>query len=184
MESGCAMIWDWGAINQIADNVIIVVGIAVLIVRQFIWRSAELPRMLRMPAALIAAGIGYLVFELWGGFHWVTADWLILAELGLVAVTGTAMGYATHFRRAGSRLQYRLTGIGVILWAVFVVIRVGNFALANLLGANLAEATGLILLSFGVNRLTAITIVRRRAQALISQNSPGSAATTNLSTKR
>lgn len=95
----------------------------------------------------------------------VAADWLILAELALVAVTGTAMGYVTHFRSAGSRLQYRLTGVGLILWAAFVAIRVGNFGLANLLGANLAEATGLILLSFGVNRWAAIAVVRRRAKA-------------------
>ncbi len=155
---------------QIADDVIITVGIAVLIVRQFICRSAELNRMLRMPAVVIAAGIVYLAFELRGGFHWVAADWLIVAELGLVAVTGAAMGYVTHFRRAGRQLQYRLTGVGVILWAVFVVIRLGNFVLANLLGANLAEATGLILPSFGVNRLVAIAVVRRRAEALISED--------------
>jgi len=53
----------------------------------------------------------------------------------------------------------------VILWAVFVVIRLGNFVLANLLGANLAEATGLILPSFGVNRLVAIAVVRRGGAA-------------------
>jgi hypothetical protein len=162
--------WDWGAINQIADDVIITVGIAILIVRQFIWRSAELNRMLGMPVVVIAAGIAYLVFEVSGGFHWVVADWLVVAELGLVAVTGTVMGYVTHFRRAAGRLQHRLTGVGLILWAVFIAIRVGNFALANLLGANLAEATGLILISFGVNRLSAIAVVRRRVEALISQD--------------
>jgi hypothetical protein len=164
------MIWDWAAINQIADDVIITIGISVLIVRQFIWRSAELNRMLRMPVVVIAAGIACLAFELWAGFHWVAADWLVVAELGLVAVTGTVMGYVTHFRRACGQLQYRLTGVGLILWAVFVAIRVGNFALANQLGANLAEATGLILLSFGVNRLAAIAVVRHRAEALISEN--------------
>jgi len=163
--------WDWGAINQIADDVIITVGIAILIVRQFIWRSAEPNRMLRMPIVVIAAGIAYLIFELWGGFHWVAADWLVIAELGLVAVTGTVMGYVTHFRRAAGRLQYRLTGVGLILWAVFVAIRVGNFALANLLGANLAEATGLILLSFGVNRLAACAVVHRHSSPRTSQRS-------------
>ncbi len=80
----------WSAINQIADYVIITVGIAVLIIRQFIWRSAELHRMLRLPALIIGAGIAYLVFEVWGGFAWVPADWLIVAELGLVAITGTS----------------------------------------------------------------------------------------------
>ncbi len=157
---------NWGLINEVIDDVIITLGIAVLIVRQFIWRSAVLDRMLRMPIVIILAGIIYLIVELAGGFAWVPADWLIVAELGLVAITGTAMGYATHFRTTSGSLQYRLTWIGVILWAVFVTIRLGNFALASILGANLAEATGLILLSFGINRLAAIAVVRRRARGV------------------
>lgn len=161
--------WDWGAINQIADDAIITAGIAVLIIRQFIWRSARLDRMLRMPVIVIGAGIVYLVIELSAGFAWVPADWLIIAELGLVAITGTAMGYATHFREVNDQLQYRLTWIGVILWAVFVAVRIGNFALASILGANLAAATGLILLSFGINRLAAIAVVRRRALSLLAR---------------
>ncbi|WP_154606168.1 hypothetical protein [Arthrobacter sp. AQ5-05] len=162
------MDWNWGAVNQIADEAIITVGIAVLIIRQFIWRSARLDRMLRMPTIVIGAGIVYLIIELAGGFAWVSADWLIIAELGLVAITGTAMGYATHFRKANDHLQYRLTWIGVILWAMFVVVLIGNFALASVLGANLAAATGLILLSFGINRLAAIIVVRHRALSLLS----------------
>ncbi len=78
-------------------------------------------------------------------------------------LTGTAMGYATHFRTAHDTLEYRLTWAGVTLWAVFVAVTVGNFALAGSLGANLADATGLIVLSFGVNPLTAIAVVRHRA---------------------
>lgn len=171
------MALDWGAINQIVDDVILTVGIAILIIRQFIWRSAQLNRMLRVPVLIIGAGIASLVFELWGGFPWAPADWLILPELGLVAIAGTAMGYATHFRTAGGRLQYRLTWTGIILWAIFVTIRIGNFALASTLGANLADATGLILLSFGVNRLAAIMVVRRRAEAHIATTEPGRAAT-------
>jgi len=165
---GVAMAVDWSAINQIADDVIITVGIAVLIIRQFIWRSAELHRMLRLPVLIIGGGIAYLVFQIWGGFAWVPADWLIVAELGLVAITGTAMGYATHFRQTDGRLQYRLTWAGIILWAIFVAIRVGDFVLASTLGANLADATGLILLFFGVNRLAAILVVRHRAEARIA----------------
>jgi hypothetical protein len=76
------------------------------------------------------------------------------------------MGAATRFRNEGDRLQYRLTGIGVLLWAIFVAVRAGNFWVADTLGANLADATGLILLSFGVNRLAAIIVVRHRAKTL------------------
>jgi hypothetical protein len=162
--------WDWGAINQIADNAFITIGIGVLIVRQFIWRSAQLHRMLRLPVLIIVAGFILLITELWGGFDWLPADWFIVAELGLVAVTGTAMGYVTQFRTVESGLQYRLTGIGLALWGVFIVIRIGFFALASIFGANLLAATGLILLSFGVNRVAAITIIRRRARDLINED--------------
>lgn len=167
---------DWSAINQVADYVTITVGIAALIIRQFIWRSTDLHRMLRLPVLIIGAGVAYLAFELWDGYAWVSADWLIVAELGLVAITGTAMGYATHFRQTDGRLQYRLTSTGIILWAIFVAIRVGDFALASALGANLADATELILLSFGVNRFAAILVVRQRAEARIATD-PGRAAT-------
>lgn len=162
------MHWDWGVANQVADDVIITVGIAVLIVRQFIWRSTQLHRMLRLPVAIIAAGLVYLVIELWGGFRWVPADWIIIGELLLVAVTGTIMGYVTRFRTADEHLQYKLSPAGVWLWALFILIRVGSFYLASALGANLAEATGLILLSFGANRLAAIVVVRRRAEKLLA----------------
>ncbi|MDF2664721.1 MAG: hypothetical protein K0R81_571 [Microbacterium sp.] len=162
------MHWDWGVANQVVDDVIITVGIAVLIVRQFIWRSTQLHRMLRLPVAIIAAGLVYLVIELWGGLRWVPADWIIIGELLLVAVTGTIMGYVTRFRTVDEHLQYKLIPVGVWLWALFILIRVGCFYLASTLGANLAEATGLILLSFGTNRLAAIVIVRRRAEKILA----------------
>jgi hypothetical protein len=160
------MAWDWAAVDQIADDVVVGVGIAVLIVRQFVWRPAELHRMLRLPGLTTAAGLVYLAVELREGSHWVQADWIIMGELVLVAMTGTAMGYVTRFRIMRGRLQYRLTAAGVALWGVFLGIRVGFFFLAAAYGATLGDATGLILLSFGVNRLAATAVVRRRALEL------------------
>ncbi|MBF4571982.1 hypothetical protein ITJ64_05575 [Herbiconiux sp. VKM Ac-1786] len=165
------MQWDWSTANQILDDVIIAAGIIILIVRQFVWRSTQLHRMLRMPVVIIAAGLVYLAIELWGGFGWVAADWVIIGELVLVTVTGTVMGLVTRFRTANAHLQYKLSPAGILLWALFIVIRVGSFYLASVLGANLAEATGLILLSFGANRLAAILVVRKRAEALLTTES-------------
>lgn len=158
--------------TEVVDDLLITAGIGVLIVRQFIWRTAELSRMLWMPAIAVAAGLAYLVVELRAGFHWVGADWLVVAELAMVAITGTVIGYATRFRKNRDRLQYRLTGLGLLPWVVFVAVRVGNFWLAGTLGADLADTSGLILLSFGVNRLTAITVVRHRAKALGTAATP------------
>lgn len=165
------MRWDWGAINHVLDDVVITLGIAVLIVRQFIWRSTKLHRMLRLPITIIVAGLAYLVVELWGGFRWVPADWILLGELLLVAVTGTVMGQVTRFRTDKGQLQYKLSPDGVWLWATFIAIRMGFFFLASAMGANLAEATSLILLSFGVNRLAAILVVRRRADRILAAES-------------
>jgi len=47
------------------------------------------------------------------------------------------MGHVTHFRGGGPLLQYRLTVPGLVLWAVFIVVRAGFFALAARLDANL-----------------------------------------------
>ncbi len=157
---------DWAELNRITDNVLIAAGIAFLVLRQFFWRPAELGRMLRLPLLVIAGAAGYLVVELRAGFGWVPADWLVVGELVLVAVTGTAMGYVTHFRRRDNQLQYRLTTAGLVLWAVLLLLRGGDIVLAEHLGANVEKATGLILLSFGVTRLAAIMVVRRRARAL------------------
>ena len=169
---------DWATINQVTDDVIITVGIAVLIARQFIWRSAELHSMLRLPFLVIIAGFVYLAFEFWGGFRWAPGDWFIVGELALVALTGTAMGHVTRFRTDQERLEYKLTAAGLGLWAVFIGLRVSTFYLAAAFGANMTDATGLILLSFGANRLAAVLVVRRRARNLLEivpQNQPAAA---------
>lgn len=162
------MTWDWTGLGRSADDLVVVVGIAVLIVRQFVWRSAQLNRMVRLPLLIIAAGIGYLIPEARHGVPWVAGDGILVGELGLVALTGVAMGHVTRFRAVGDQLQYRLTTPGVWLWAAFVGIRVAFVLLATRYGAELADATGVILLSFGTNRLSAVSVVRRRAHRWVA----------------
>jgi len=94
-----------------------------------------------------------------------------------VAGTGAAMGRATRFRDEDG-LRYRLTGPGIALWAVFLAIRVASFVLAGVLGARMLDATGLILVSFGVNRLAAALVVRRRATVRYGRNTPAYAPAT------
>jgi len=77
------------------------------------------------------------------------------------------------FRTVGEQLQYKLSTLRVWLWAVFILIRLGSFLLASGLGANLAEATGVILLSFGADRLAAVIVVRRRAEEVLASASRG-----------
>lgn len=153
-----------GAFVQGLDDVLIAVGIVVLIVRQFRWRSARPRRMLRLPVIVLVVGLGYLLAPPWHGLGWSVADWLIAGELGVDAATGLAMGYVTRFRVLDGELRYRLTTAGLWLWLVFIALRAGSFVLAESWGARGAETTGVILLTFGVNRLAAALVVRRRAR--------------------
>ena len=169
---------NWTAVNTVVDDIAISAGVVVLIVRQFRWRSAELHRMLQLPVSIVVIGLGYLAVELSRGFSWAAGDWIVVAELVLVAATGTAMGYVTRFRRRPARsisapdqdapLQYKLTSPGLWLWVGFVVIRVASYYLAARRGADVGRATGLVLISFGINRVAAVLVVRRRARRLPS----------------
>ena len=118
--------------------------------------------MLRLPLALVGLGVAMTAVESIRT-RWVTADWLLVGELLLVAATGTVMGRATRFRSGADGLKYRLRASGLLLWFAFLGIRLGVFALAARLGADILSASGLVLLSFGVNRLAATLVVRRRA---------------------
>jgi hypothetical protein len=94
------------------------------------------------------------------------------AELLLVAATGTLMGTRYRFRDAPAGQQCRLNRSGVVLWAVFVCIRVAALILAAQLGAKFLETTGAVLMSFATNRLAASLVVQRRAQQRIRVHAP------------
>lgn len=166
----------WGVVNGDLGTAVIVIGVAVLIVRQFVWRSAERGRLLRPPIVFVLLGLMGLIFEVGHGLRLVPADWLIAGELTLVACTGIAMGLVTRFRRQGDRLQYRLTRPGLLLWAIFVVVRLAVLAGAASLGAALPSTSGVILLTFGVNRLAAALVVDHRVRTgtrIDTEPSPG-----------
>jgi hypothetical protein len=145
------------------DRLAVGVGIVVLIARQFIWRTADPRTLLRLPLALLSIGTLTLGQEVFGGAA-LTAHTsaLLAAELALVALLGATMGGLMQLRADDTGWRYRLSPRGIALWALFVAIRVGMFALAARLGAPLLETTGAILLSFGLNRLASALIVRRR----------------------
>ncbi|MDP9777719.1 hypothetical protein J2S58_001342 [Nakamurella flavida] len=156
---------DWLAIDRVMDDVLITAGVVVLIVRQFRWRSAEAGRMFRLPMIVLGLGLLLLGEEMWTGVDWRPGDWFVLAEVGLVAVAGIAMGRVTRFRFHRERLQYRLTTPGLGLWAAVVAARVATVLSAARFGADVSGASGLLLISFGVNRLAAAVVVSRRVRA-------------------
>jgi hypothetical protein len=120
--------------------------------------------MLLLPAIVIAYGVGSVGWDVWHGERLITVDFAVLAgELVLVCCTGAVMGLRTKFRRVDEKLQYKLDIWGILLWAVFIAIRLGSFALSTHLGAHLLETTGAIMISFGINRVACSIIVRRRS---------------------
>ena len=151
-----------GALDTL-DRLVIVVGIVALIARQFRWRVADPRTILRLPLALLGFGAFTFAQEVFTGMA-LTAHTVVLlvAELALVGLLGTTMGWLMQFRPDGAGWRSRLSPRGLVLWALFVAIRVGIFALAARLGAPLLETTGAILLSFGLNRLANALVVRQR----------------------
>jgi len=145
------------------DRIAVVVGIAVLIVRQFRWRKADPRTILRFPLALVGIGVLTVAQELVTGTALTArAVALFAAELALVGLLGATMGRLMQFRADPAGWRYRLSPRGIALWALFVAIRIGAFALAARLGVPLLETTGAIVLSFGLNRLASTLVVRRR----------------------
>jgi hypothetical protein len=158
-------------LNPTLDHVLVTAGIVWLIARQFTWRDVS--DLLRWPVLLLAFGaISATLGVLHGERISLSGAAVFAAELLLVAATGTLMGTRYRFRDAPAGQQCRLNRSGVVLWAVFVCIRVAALILAAQLGAKFLETTGAVLMSFATNRLAASLVVQRRAQQRIRVHAP------------
>lgn len=150
-------------VGSLFDTLVVTLGIGLLIVRQFLWREADPQKILRFPLAIVGIGVVALGWEIVARAALTPLTFMLLgAEVALVCLTGSAMGMLTELRESTGRLHHRLSRSGVVLWAVFVAIRVGSFLLADRFGAHLLETTGAILVSFGINRLASSLVVRRK----------------------
>jgi hypothetical protein len=147
------------------DTIAVTAGICFLVVRQFLWRTADAARLFVLPLSIIAVGVVSVVWEVLRGEPLTLFTLAVVcAEAVLVFGTGTAMGWMTQFRQRGGVLSYRLVPEGMILWGVFLAIRVGSLFLAGRFGAHLLDTTGAIMVSFGINRLANSLVVRRRIE--------------------
>ncbi len=108
------------------DRLAVVVGIVVLIARQFRWRVADPRTLLRLPLALVGIGALTIAQEVFTGAA-LTARTvaLLAAELALVGLLGATMGRLMQVRADAGRWRYRLSPRGIAFWALFVAIRVG-----------------------------------------------------------
>ena len=157
------------------ETVGIVFLLALLVLRQFQWKAASEARLLRLPAILILAGVVELCINLIRGeiLTW-DAIGALAVELILVSTIGLIMGRMSILRVLDGQSFYRLTRIGILLWALFLVVRIGSFASASVMDIHILETTGVILISFGLNRLASALILRRRLSTEIPQPREGS----------
>jgi hypothetical protein len=151
------------------DTIAVIAGIGFLISRQFLWRAADAARLFVLPLCIVGAGVVWVAWEVLRGEPLTLLTLAVVcAEAVLVSATGMAMGWMTQIRERNGVLSYRLVPGGLVLWGVFLAIRVGSFVLAGRLGAHLLDTTGAITVSFGINRLANSVVVRRRIKHLES----------------
>lgn len=148
------------------DTLLITAGIIALIARQFFWRAADPSRLLRLPLFIIGIGVAWAFWEVVNGEP-LTLFALAIAttEAVLVFATGSVMGLMARLRERDGAFSYRLASSwGILLWGVFLAIRIGSFVLAGKVGAHLLDTTGMVMVSFGTNRLASSMIVKHRIE--------------------
>lgn len=160
------------SVRSTAETVAIVCLLVVLVLRQFQWKTASAARLLRLPAILILVGTVGLGRNLSGGETLTRgAIGILTVELVLVSVIGVIMGRLSMLRAIEGQEFYRQSSIGILLWALFLLVRIGSFALARAFGIHILETTGVILISFGLNRLASALVIRRRLMAELQRPS-------------
>lgn len=159
------------------DVLLVTAGIALLIVRQFLWRTADPRKILQLPLVVLGLGIISVGWDIVHGLP-INGGMLIVVatEIALVSLTGMVMGLATQLTRRDRQLAYRLSRPGILLWALFIGIRVGSFVVATRLGVYLLETTGAILISFGFTRLVSSLVVMRKVRRYVSAESTANSA--------
>ncbi|MHA7985437.1 hypothetical protein ACX9R5_06480 [Rathayibacter sp. CAU 1779] len=173
---------------QLVTNAVIIVAVLVFVgYRQLTWRAVDPGRMWRMPVILGIVGLATL-----GGTTKPQAitgvDIAVLlvelvVSLGLGAVMGkiatirplTADGirlyrdaHANDRRPSASlvTLETRTGWLGMALWVLLILVRIGMDVLAGMAGSTLAASTGVILLMVAANRLARVAVILTRASRI------------------
>ncbi|GAB3392961.1 hypothetical protein GCM10027568_21170 [Humibacter soli] len=173
---------------QLVTNAIVIIALVIWVgYRQMTWRAVDPGRMWRLPAVLAIVGIitigsmtkvsaitgvdiGVLLVE-------VVVSLGIGALMGAIATIrpltddGVRLYQQAHAndRRPGSALvtlETRTGWLGMLLWVVFIVVRVGVDFLATAAGSALAASTGVILLMVAANRIARVGVILYRANRL------------------
>ncbi|MBL1118916.1 hypothetical protein JK364_42120 [Streptomyces sp. 110] len=134
--------------------------VVALIARQLRGEALTGRRLMLLPVVLTVIGIADLSRN---GRHPASIDVVCLVAGALLAAgIGAAQGATMRLERRAGVLWARMPPVGLWLWALLVVTRVGMMAVAHVVDAKVAASSATILLMLGVNRLgQALVLVPR-----------------------
>jgi hypothetical protein len=81
-----------------------------------------------------------------------------------------------------SVLESRTGWVGLILWVVLIIVRIGIDFGAVQLGATLVTSTGVILLAVAANRIARVLVISQRVERLIAATSNASTSSSTSTT--
>lgn len=153
----------------IVDVLLVIVILALILFRQLSWR--RLSRMVRVAVVIIVLGTMLLPLQLGDAeISWSAAIVAIVLIVIVSLVGGWVMGRFAEVA-TGPDGQVRMRGgwLGVVLWIGFIALRIGmDLGLAAVVSSEMARASGLLLISIGLARLTSTRIAARRAAQQLS----------------
>lgn len=151
-------------LQLLASILLIVVLICWMGYRQLTWRPVAVAQLWRLPTALAVVGLALLARTTQPSALTALDLGVIVVELAISLAIGAWMGAIARFRRLDTPVRTGRDGrsvafyesqtgaLGLVLWVVVIMVRVGIDALAGMAGSHLAASTGVILLMFAANR--------------------------------
>jgi hypothetical protein len=132
-----------------------ILSVLYLIGRQFMWR--QLKDRPQWRAGIIFGIVGVVLIlqqpELISAPLSAVDLGMMVLECAVSFGIGILMGRMTVYRVIDDRVELRTPPIGILLWVVFIAVRIGLVMLADGSGAVIAASGSFILISLAFNRL-------------------------------
>jgi hypothetical protein len=161
-------------LQLLANILLIAVLICWIGYRQLTWRPVAVAQLWRFPAVLGVVGLALLAQTAHPSTVTVLDLGVLAVELVISLAIGAWMGAIARFRpletpvRTGrdgrfvAAYESQTGALGLVLWVVVIVVRLGIDVLAGMAGSHLAASTGVILLMFAANRAARAAVFASR----------------------
>ena len=162
-------------LQTIANAILILALVGFIGFRQLKWRPIAVAQMWRMPIILGVVGL-FLVSSQSKGSMLSTIDMGVLViELVVALGIGALMGRIAQFRPLARtadprspEFESRTGWVGMVLWIVMILVRVGIDVWAVQAGSKVAASTGIILIVLAANRIARTAVFAARVAKLDS----------------